>query len=332
MQILAKAPTRIDLSGGTLDIWPLYLFVGGATTINLAINLYATAKLEPLSGSKISIVSKDQKTSQEAGNYNELNHDGGLGLVTRLIQHFSPEQGFQLETDCQAPAGAGLGGSSSLAIAVCGALNEFTGKQYSPEQLIRVARDVEAQVLGIPTGTQDYYAAMFGGFNAWHYRVEKVEREAYQASPDELQERLLLFYSGQQRSSGMNNWQIIKNRIDGDPNTVEMLQTIKQETEKLDKALKAEDWGDAYDAIHNEWMARKKLAPTITTPEIEELIEFGITNGSRTGRVCGAGGGGCVVFVIDNFTRQYLYDLSKEKNYHLLDFEVAQEGLSVQTS
>jgi len=75
MQILAKAPTRIDLSGGTLDIWPLYLFVGGATTINLAINLYATAKLEPLPGTKISIVSKDQKATQEAGNYNELNHD-----------------------------------------------------------------------------------------------------------------------------------------------------------------------------------------------------------------------------------------------------------------
>ncbi|MCI0412970.1 GHMP kinase [bacterium] len=332
MQILAKAPTRIDLSGGTLDIWPLYLFVGEATTINLAINLYATAKLEPLPGTKISIVSKDQKATQEAASFNELNHDSNLGLVTRLIQHFSPEQGFQLETDCQAPAGAGLGGSSSLAIAVCGALNEFTGKNYSPEQLIRVARDVEAQVLGIPTGRQDYYAAMFGGFNAWHFRVEKVEREAYQVSPDELRERLLLFYSGQRRSSGMNNWQIIKNRIDGDSNTVEMLQMIKQETEKLHKALKEEDWGEAYEAIHHEWMARKRLAPSITTPEIEELIEFGITNGSRTGRVCGAGGGGCVVFVIDNFTRQYLYDLAKGKKYHVLDFEVAQDGLSVQTS
>jgi D-glycero-alpha-D-manno-heptose-7-phosphate kinase len=332
MQILAKAPTRIDLSGGTLDIWPLYLLVGGAITINLAINLYATAKLQTLPGTKVSIVSKDQKATQEADNFSGLHHDGGLGLITRLIQHFAPSQGFQLETDCQAPAGAGLGGSSSLAIAVCGALNEFTGNKYSQEELIGVARDVEAQVLGIPTGRQDYYSAMYGGFNAWHFLVEKVEREAYPTSFDELQERLLLFYSGQQRWSGMNNWQIIKNRIDGDTNTVEMLQMIKQETEKLHKAIKEEDWGEAYEAIHHEWMARKRLAPTITTPEIEELIEFGITNGSRTGRVCGAGGGGCVVFVIDTFTRQYLYDLAKEKNYHILDFEVAREGLSVQTS
>jgi len=332
MQILAKAPTRIDLAGGTLDIWPLYLLVGEAKTINVAINLYATAKLESLPGKNISITSKDQNATAEATDLASLNHDGKLSLVTRLIHYFAPTEGFRLETDCQAPAGAGLGGSSSLAIAVCGALNEFSGKKYSQEELIGIARDVEAQVLGIPTGEQDYYAAIYGGFHAWHFGVLKVQRENYDVPLEDLQERLLLFYSGQQRSSGMNNWQIIKNRMDGDSKTVEMLQIIKQEAEKLHHALKNDDWGEAYEAIHNEWVARKKLAPTITTPEIEDLIEFGITNGSRTGRVCGAGGGGCVVFVIDTFTRPYLYDLAKEKKYQLLDFEIAREGLTVQVS
>jgi D-glycero-alpha-D-manno-heptose-7-phosphate kinase len=332
MQILAKAPTRIDLSGGTLDIWPLYLFVGEARTINVAINLYATAKLESLPGKKVSIVSKDQNASQDADDCAGLNHNGKLSLLTRLIHHFAPTEGFRLETDCQAPAGAGLGGSSSLAIAVAGALNEFTAKKYSAEDLIAVARDVEAQVLGIPTGEQDYYAATYGGFHSWHFKVQKVEREKYEIPLEDLQERLLLVYSGQQRSSGMNNWQIIKNRIDGDSNTVEMLQMIKQETERVHRALQDQDWGEAYEGIHNEWIARKKLAPTITTPEIEEIIEFGITNGSRTGRVCGAGGGGCVVFVIDNYTRPYLYDLAKEKNYHVLDFEIVPQGLVLQTN
>jgi D-glycero-alpha-D-manno-heptose-7-phosphate kinase len=333
MEILAKAPTRIDLAGGTLDIWPLYLLVGEAITINVAVNLYATAKIQSLPGKTVRIVSKDQKSTQEAADFQSLHHnDGKLSLLTRLIQHFAPVEGFSLETDSQAPAGAGLGGSSSLAIAVCGALNEFTGKKYSPEELIGVARDVEAQVLGIPTGEQDYYAAVYGGFHAWHFRVQKVEREAYEIPYEDLQERLLLFYSGQQRSSGMNNWQILKSRMDGESNTVEMLQIIKQETDRVHRALKDQDWGEAYDGIHNEWEARKKLAPTITTPEIDDLIEFGVTNGSRTARACGAGGGGCVVFFIDSFTRQYFYDLAKEKNYHILDFEVAREGLTVQTS
>jgi len=328
MQIVAKAPTRIDLAGGTLDIWPLYLLVGEARTINVAISLYATARLESHPGNNISVVSRDQNLTEEAQNLENLNHKGSLPLLTRLIQHFAPSEGFLLETDCQAPAGSGLGGSSALAIAVCGALNEFTGKKYSQEELIGVARDVEAQVLGIPTGEQDYYAAIYGGFHSWHFRVQSVEREAHPM--DDLQEQLLLFDSGQQRSSGINNWQIMKNYMDGDPNTVEALQKIKQETDKLHDALKNGDWGDAYEAIHNEWIARKKLAPGITTPEIEDLIEFGITNGSRTGRVCGAGGGGCVAFLIDSFTREYLYDLAKGKNYKLLDFEVAREGLSIQ--
>jgi D-glycero-alpha-D-manno-heptose-7-phosphate kinase len=332
MQILSKAPARIDLAGGTLDIWPLYLLVGEARTVNVAINLYASAKLEALPGKNISIVSKDQDAGEEAQNLENLHNNGKLPLLTRLIHHFSPAEGFRLETDCQAPAGSGLGGSSALAIAVCGALNEFTGKKYSQEELIGVARDVEAQVLGIPTGEQDYYAAVYGGFHSWHFRVQRVEREAYDIPDEELQERLLLFYSGQQRSSGINNWQVMKNRLDGDPNTVEILQRIKEEADKLHNALKNDDWGEAYEAIHNEWVARKRLAPGISTPEIEDLIEFGITNGSRTGRVCGAGGGGCVVFLIDSFTRQYLYDLAKEKGYRLLDFAVAREGLSVQVS
>jgi D-glycero-alpha-D-manno-heptose-7-phosphate kinase len=329
MQISAKAPTRIDLAGGTLDIWPLYLLVGGARTINVAINLYATAKLETVSGKNISIISKDQNSSREASDLSALNHEK-LPLLTRLIQHFAPTEGFRLETDCLAPAGSGLGGSSALAIAVSGALNELTGKKYSQEELIGVARDVEAQVLGIPTGEQDYYAAMYGGFHSWNFGVLKVQQENYDVALEDLQDRMLLFFSGQQRSSGLNNWQVIKNCMDREANTVEMLQMIKQETDKLHAALINDDWGEAYEAIHNEWVARKKLAPTITTPEIEELIEFGVTNGSRTGRVCGAGGGGCVVFVIDSFTRPYLYDLAKEKNHHLLDFEIAREGLTVQ--
>jgi D-glycero-alpha-D-manno-heptose-7-phosphate kinase len=327
MRITSKAPTRIDLAGGTLDIWPLYLFEGGATTINVAMNLYATASLQP--ASDIQIVSRDQKAEVNAKSLADLPSDGRLPLISKLIHYFHPAEGFHLETDSAAPAGSGIGGSSSLAIAVCGALNEFTRKGFSQEELIGIARDVEAQVLGIPTGEQDYYAAMYGGFNAWHFRVRNVERENYPIALQELQDRLLLFYTGQPRSSGINNWQVFKNRIDGDQKTADALKRIKEETARVHEGLKNEDWGEVYEGIHNEWTARKMLAPAITTPEIEEMIEFGITNGSRTGRVCGAGGGGCVFFVIDSFTRPYLYDLSKERGYQLLDFELVSEGLKV---
>ncbi len=332
MQITSRAPSRIDLAGGTLDLWPLYLFFDEAITINVAINLFATTKLEPVSGNAIEIISRDQNAREGAERLDQLSKEGKLSLISRLVHHFAPSSGFRIETDSMAPAGSGLGGSSSLAIAVCGALNEFTKKGYSPEDLIGVARDVEAQVLGIPTGEQDYYAAVYGGFNAWHFRVRNVERKNYAMDLSEIQERLILFYTGMPRSSGINNWQVYKSCIDGDAGVRQSLRTIREETIKLDHAIRNEDWGEASEAIQNEWIARKNLAPGITTPEIEELIEFGITNGSRTGRVCGAGGGGCVVFLIDTFTRPYLYDLAKERGYHLLDFEVVSEGLTVSVS
>ena len=331
MEITAKAPTRIDLAGGTLDIWPLYLFFDETVTINAAINLYATAKLQTLPDSRIEVFSRDQNESVQVDGLSSLSTEGKLPLLARLIRHFAPAQGFRLETDCMAPAGSGLGGSSALAIAVSGALNELTHKAYSREDLIAVCRDIEAQVLGIPTGEQDYYAAAYGGLNAWRFRVQNVERESYPLPLADLQERIVLFYTGRSRNSGLNNWKVFKSCIDGEPSIAAAFRKIKEETSRLHSALKTGDWGEAYEAIHNEWIARKELAPSITTPEIEDLIEFGITNGSRTGRVCGAGGGGCVVFMIDSFTRPYLCELAKERGYNLLPFELVSDGLTIET-
>ncbi len=145
MRITSKAPTRIDLAGGTLDLWPLFLLHEDALTINVAVNLFATAKIEPRNDSSIHVVSKDQKQEISAKDWKGLNVNGTLPLHARLIRHFAPTQGFYLETDSLAPMGSGLGGSSTLAVAICGALNEFTGKQYQRADFIGIVRDIEGQ-------------------------------------------------------------------------------------------------------------------------------------------------------------------------------------------
>src|SRR5262245_7159082 len=147
MVIHSSAPTRIDLAGGTLDLWPLYLFLGGGITINVAISLRAHAWIEPLENGRIEIISKDQDCSVVAENFNALKPDGDLSLLARLIRYFAPASGLRLSTEAQVPAGSGLGGSSTLAIAVCGALNQFTKRGLTSEEMIGVARDIEAQVL-----------------------------------------------------------------------------------------------------------------------------------------------------------------------------------------
>ncbi len=327
--IVSKAPTRIDLSGGTLDIWPLYLFLEEAITINIAINFYATARIDPQPGTRITIISKDLRTSESADQLTVLTKNGKLSLISRLIHHFAPSRGFKIETDCAAPAGSGLGGSSSLAIAVCGALNEFTKRGYNKKELLAVARDVEAQELQIPTGEQDYYAALYGGFQGWHFKVREVTREVYDVPTEEIQNRIILFFSGQSRSSGINNWQVFRSYVDGDETIRETMLRIRDEAFEAHNAVKQKDWEKAYHHVHNEWIARKKLAPGITTPQIEELIRFGNENGARTGRVCGAGGGGAMILLVEPEMRKKLMELAMQKNYQVLDFEIATEGLSV---
>lgn len=330
MQITSRAPTRIDLAGGTLDLWPLYLLHEEAITVNAAINLYANVKIETLPGSRIDLVSRDQNVGETAENCASLPVGGSLKLLARLVRYFAPEGGIRLETESMAPAGSGLGGSSTLAIAVAGALNRLTARGHSPEELIGVTRDIEAQVLGIPTGEQDYYAAMYGGCNAWHFRIQSVQREACSVPLLQLQERLLLFYSGLPRNSGINNWQVYKNRVDGDSRTTASLQKIREQSGRLNEALKRQDWNEVYSAVSEEWEARKQMAPGITSPEIEAILSFGLQNGARAGKVCGAGGGGCLFLLADPDIRTRIAALAREKQLPLLEFNLVSEGLAVE--
>lgn len=331
MHIESKAPTRIDLAGGTIDLWPLYLFLDGGITINVAINLYATASVRPLPEGKIEIVSSDQQIQVSAGSLDSLKFDR-LALLCRLVRYFAPSGGFRLEAESRVPAGSGLGGSSTLAIAVCGALNEYTGAGFSREELIGISRDIEAQVLEIPTGEQDYYAAAYGGLHAWHFEVNRVRQVLYSIPVQEVQRRILLLYSGLPRSSGINNWQVFKKYVDGDPLTRKCLALIRDATRRLHDALIRADWIDAFAAVNDEWNARKQLAPAISTPEIEEILAFGGEHGSGAGKVCGAGGGGCLFLMMDPDLKPGIDRLARTRGFRVLDFECAPEGLTVTTS
>ena len=141
MYIESRAPTRIDLAGGTLDIWPLYLFHQPAITVNVAIRLEAVCRITPRRDRRIVLISYDTSRRQVYNSIQELRTSDRhrLTLPALLVKAFAPRTGFVLETDSQAPAGAGLGGSSALNIAICGALNRFTRKNLPPAKLIEVA-------------------------------------------------------------------------------------------------------------------------------------------------------------------------------------------------
>lgn len=333
MVILSSAPTRIDLAGGTTDIWPIYLFHSEARTINLAINQRAKVKIEKIEGNAIEIISEDQEKNARLPSIDyvdEVEAGHPLELIIRLLAFFRPEGGLKIKTQCMSPAGAGLGGSSALNIALCGGLNALVGGRYSREELLTIAKNVETQVLRIPAGVQDYYPAMYGGLNSVTMGVlgESVLRHSHILSHN-IQGRMVLVYSGKSRNSGTNNWDIMKNYFDGDKDVQAHISKTQEAAQEVEAALKTSRWNDVARAIEFEMEHRKKLVPGILTPEIETAIAFAKENGAMAAKVCGAGGGGCVMFWTQPTEKTNLVRKLKEKEIQVIDFHSDSEGLSV---
>ena len=197
MIIQSSAPTRVDLAGGTIDIPPLFLFHEGAATVNFAISMLAHCRIETRDDDRIILESIDQKSTVETtvGNITSLRDEPKLQLLAKLVYFFRPETGFKMTTESEAPAGAGLAGSSTLNIACIGALNKLVGDRYTPDRFIPIAANVECQVIRVPTGFQDYYSAQYGGAACIHFRPDGMERAAFKIDTKTLEERIVICYS-----------------------------------------------------------------------------------------------------------------------------------------
>jgi len=326
--IAASAPTRIDLAGGTIDIWPLYLFHDGASTVNAAISLRAHATIATRDDGRIELLSVETGRRINATGWPALNGSDDLALLVRLARHWRLENAT-LTTRGESPAGAGIAGSSALTIAACGALARWTGSGEDAEQLLSVAMNVECQVIGVPTGVQDYRPALFGGIAAIELGANGIRRVALDVDPRELERRIVLAYTGAPRHSGTNNWDITKRHIDGDRHIFDCFERIRDTAAALREALARADWDDAGRQIASEWDNRKRLAPGVSTPVIDELIRRATAAGATAAKVCGAGGGGCLFCYGPPEARPAVAAALTAGGARVLDYRVEMEGLRV---
>ncbi|MBA2340022.1 MAG: GHMP kinase [Pyrinomonadaceae bacterium] len=332
MIIESIAPTRVDLAGGTIDIWPLYLFHQGATTVNFAISLYARCRIEERVDERVILESLDRNVQFEThlSEIENLVHDRRLELISKLVHFFKPERGFRLIASAESPAGAGLGGSSALAIAVIGALNRFVGNRFDEHKFITIAANLETTVIRVPAGFQDYLAAFHGGANCFHFRAEGIKREKLDVDADELERRIRICYTGEPRLSGTNNWEIMKKHIDGDTVLFELFEGIRDSSRRMRAALAANDWREVGETMRAAHPGRKRLAPNVTTPHMDKLIEKALSNGAEAAKVCGAGGGGCIAFLCAEGQAERVEEaLIAEEGVEMLDWKFAPEGLQV---
>jgi D-glycero-alpha-D-manno-heptose-7-phosphate kinase len=293
--VRASAPARIDLAGGTLDIWPLSVLVPGAVTVNVAIELRAHATVEPLAAPEVHVVSRDRRRRARrrlplAGGA----CDGPLSFLLRLVHSFEPRRGLRLTVQADSPAGAGLGGSSTLGIAVAGALNRFCGAGLDRRTLLERVVNLEVAELGTPTGNQDQLAAIHGGVSAFHYTHDGVRRRRLPADR-ELERRLVLARTAGSRRSGASNWDMFRRTIEGQRGMVRRMHEIARIARDLEAALADGDLDRAGKLLGEEGRLRYRLAPSVATPELLRVGAAARRAGALGVKVCGAGGGGCLV-------------------------------------
>ena len=256
-----------------------------------------------------------------------------VALIRELLARYG---GFErigitipgLITESEAPAGAGLAGSSTLNIACIGALNRLVGNRYAPERFIPIAAAVECQVIKVPTGYQDYYSAQYGGVSAIHFRPDGMSREALEIDVETLQKRVVVCYTGEPRNSGTNNWEITKRHIDGDKELFDIFEGIRDTSLNLREVLLGGDWEQVGEILKNAYPQRKRLSPKITTPQMDLLIENALGNGAIAAKVCGAGGGGCLFCYGPPAARSAIAAALSAGGARLLDYRIERHGLT----
>jgi D-glycero-alpha-D-manno-heptose-7-phosphate kinase len=331
-KITAEAPMRVDFAGGTIDIPPLFLFHKPAMTVNAAISVKARVIIQE--SNTFSVISEDQGIRAEWSRSDDIvwREYPKLELILRLIRSFEPKENYTVTVQSDAPQGSGLGASSAIAIALTAALARWHGREFSDAELVEYAKSIETQTIKVPTGYQDYWAAVYGGVRAYHMGLDgKVDAASLGSKKfhAELEHYLMLAYVGVPHFSGANNWELFKSHIDGDAKTIHFFEALKENAILMKDAFVSEKIEKVADALNQDWKTRKQVLSTMTTPEIEWLMKEAFANGAKAGRVCGAGAGGCVLLLIDPAKRDGIEKIVQKLRMRVLPFSIAHHGVYI---
>ncbi len=320
--IVVKSPTRVDLAGGTLDLWPLYLFLQGAPTVNVAISIFTSVEVTPLLDQAIILESVDLNIKKEYANLSEAlaDPDPQMILLQTQLRYWRPEKGFHLKTASQSPVGGGLGGSSSLTISLMKAFSQFCQQPFqNTHEMVHIAHNIEAEILNTPTGTQDYYPAVNGGLNILRYGHRGIDQSVIKIESSIFAEHFMLVYTGKAHHSGLNNFEVVKDAVARDKRTMQALRDLKDIAIRTERTVREQRWTDLGGLFKEEFEARVRLAPEFSSPEIEKLAEVSLQNGAEAVKICGAGGGGCVLVWCPPENRERVRSACQKAGFQVMD-------------
>ena len=327
----SKAPLRIGLAGGGTDVSPYSDLYGGAI-LNATISLYAHATLEVLSEKKIILSATDRQEEQSFDVEKELPINGKLdlmkGVYNRIQKDHGVQSGFKLSAYVDAPAGSGLGTSSTLVVALIGVFAEMLRLPLGEYDMAHYAYDIERKDLKFAGGKQDQYAATFGGVNYMEfYKNDKVVVNPLRIKQQylfELENNLLLYYTDTSRDSGKIIEQQAKNVENKKESSIEAMHQLKQQAQMMKEALLKGRLHEIGEILDFGFQQKRKMAEGISNNLMEEIYETAKTAGASGGKISGAGGGGFMIFYCPRNTKHSVMKSlekfgGKSRNYQFVE-------------
>lgn len=324
----AKSATRVDLAGGTLDLWPLSILVKGATTVNCSIDCFTQVTFTPGNRLKIIAKSPDFSFSFVFSKIEDLFKapQPELSLFKESLSFLQDSRNALGEwlLESESPAGSGLGGSSSLLISILKVLLEIEDRRdLDQKKIIAMARDIETKVLKSPAGIQDYFSPLEMGLNSIEFSEGGFKRKNLNPFLEYWQPRFLIVDSQIKHHSGFNNWEIFKRFIEKDLEVVRSLETLAEVAHEVVSSLKNKNDEGLKKAFIKELEARKKVSKSYINKELSCFLDHLKKISPSMGiKVCGAGGGGCVLLLVEPNKREETAQALDKENIKVLPFNL----------
>lgn len=326
---------RLGLAGGGTDVSPFSDIYGGCV-LNATISLYAYCDIIPRTGNTIKIITEDRGEKFESRSMRELPIDGNLDILkaiyNRVVKDFDlPALSFELHTFVDAPAGSGLGTSSTLVVAVLGAFAQWLNLPLAEYDIALLAYSIEREDLKLAGGKQDQYAATFGGINFMEfYSDNKVIVNPLRIKDkimNELSRNIVLFYTSTSRDSASIIEQQQKNVVNNNTQSIEAMQQLKKQAILMKEALLRSDLNKIGDILNLGWQYKRQMADGICTHLFEDVYTAALEAGARGGKISGAGGGGYIFFYCPDCVRYRVIDVLNNFGGNVRRFEFTKEGL-----
>ena len=333
--IRARAPLRLGLAGGGTDVSPFSDQHGGYV-LNATIDLYAQAILEPTADGQVVFTAQDRQEKVEFPATVDPSDDDPLrlhkGIYRRIVQQFNRGRplSLRLSTYADAPAGSGLGTSSTMVVCMLQAYSEWLQLGLGEYEIAHLAFEIERIDLRLAGGKQDQYAASFGGFNFIEFgAADKVLVNPLRIRDwiiHELEASTILYYTGQSRESARIIQRQIDNTVAKRSGSLEAMLALKQDAVAMKEAILRGDLAAYAAVLGRSWETKKKMAEGITNPEIDLVYDSAISAGAVAGKISGAGGGGFMTFFVPPDRRMAVLRTLAKMPGQVMNFHFTHDG------